>query len=202
MRMPYLVWRHEGGQGLLEVILTMAIFGLLAAALGTMVVGGFRGVERGGEQTEAEAFAQEAIEAVRAIRDRAWNENKYAESAVAASGGQWVFIEVPNETIGQYTRTIIFTDVCRNQTTYDIASCGAPNLYTDPHTKLVTVEVTWHTQTGVPNSVKKIAYITNWDSRDWNEDTVADFSDGVFTAITSSTSLGDGDGALVPIELP
>ena len=201
--MPYFVWRHEGGQGLLEVILTMAIFGLLAAALGTMVVGGFRGVERGGEETEAEAFAQEAIEAVRAIRDRAWNENRYAESAVAASGGQWIFTGDLNETIGQYTRVITFANVCRNQTTNDIVSdCGVLNTYTDPHTKLVTVEVTWQTETGVSNSVKKIAYITNWDSRDWKEDTVADFSDGAFTAITSSTSLGDGDGALVPIELP
>lgn len=202
--MSYLVWRHKRGQGLLEVILAMAIFGLLAAALGTMVVGGFRGVERGGEETEAEAFAQEAIEAVRAIRDRAWNENFYSQSAVLASGGEWVFTGEPTETIGQFTRAITFVNVCRDQGTFDIAPvCGVSNVYTDPHTKQVTVEVSWQTQTGVINTVEKIAYITNWDSRDWEEDTEAHFADGAqFTAVTLSTSFGDGDGALTLVEIP
>lgn len=195
---------HRRGQSLIEAILAMAIFGLFAASLASMVVGGLRGVERGSEQLEAEAFAQEGIEAVRAIRDRAWNENMYAQSAVLASGGEWVFTGEPTETIGKFTRTITFANVCRSQTTYDIVpACGVPNTYTDPHTKQATVAVSWQTQNGVTNTVEKIAYITNWDSRDWEEDTEAHFSDGAqFTAVTISTSLGDADGALVPMEIP
>jgi len=103
------------GQSILEVIVAMAIFGLISAAMISMVTGSFVGLTQGGEQTQAEALAQEGVEAVKAIYSEAWNNLIYTTSAVSESAGKWVFNgEGTTETIGQYTRTISFEDVCRD----------------------------------------------------------------------------------------
>lgn len=190
-------WKRirSSGQGMLEVVLALAIFGFLAAALISMVAGGFRGLEQGGEQTQAEALVQEGIEAVRAIRDRAWNENIYSLSAVSISGSEWVFDgESTTQTIGQFTRTISFDDVCRDAID-EIATC--PGAYTDVHSKKVTSTVDWTIRGGISNTVQRVAYITNWDSQEWVEDTTTDFSDGTFNFTEVSSSQGDGDGAVI-----
>ncbi|MCH8986774.1 type II secretion system protein, partial [Patescibacteria group bacterium] len=83
---PYHI-QYNAGQSILEVIVAMAVFALIGAALVTMVVGSFEGLKQGGEQTQAEALAQEGMEAVRSIRDRAWNEHIYAQSGVEVNGG-------------------------------------------------------------------------------------------------------------------
>jgi len=155
----------QRGQSMLEVIIALAIFALISSALTSLALGGFTGLVQGGEQTEAEALAQEGIEAVRSIRDRAWNEYTFTQAAVQVSGGEWGFgIEGSSETIGQFTRTITFAEVCRDGSD-EIAAC--PATYTDVHAKEATVSVTWNPRTGITNEVKRVAYITNWDSADW-----------------------------------
>jgi len=155
----------HAGQSLLEVIVALAIFALISAAMVTMTTGSFISLEQGGEQTEAEALAQEGIEAVRAIRDGAWNELIYTTSSVSISGNKWIFDgETTTETIGKYTRIISFEDVCRDAND-DITDC--PGSYTDLHSKKVTVTVSWDIREGIVNQVQKITYLTNWDSREW-----------------------------------
>lgn len=178
----------------MEVIIALAIFSLIAAAMATMVLGGSAALIQGGEQTEAEAFAQEGIEAVRAIRDRAWNELIYSRSGIAASSGQWIFKGASStDSWGKYTRVIDFFDVCRDISD-EIVNC--PSGQKDLQTKKVAVNVTWDIRTNVKNEVKQIAYLTNWRSLDWTEDLSNDFNDGTFTNTEIST-LGDGDGAIV-----
>jgi Tfp pilus assembly protein PilV len=156
---------QQSGQSILEVIVAMAVFALIAGAMTTLVLGSFTGLAQGGEQTQAEAIAAEGIEAVRAIRDTAWNTNTYAQSGVSVSGSEWVFDgESTADTIGQFTRTLAFTDVCRDGSD-NIATC--PATYTDVHTLQASSTATWDTRSGVSNTVQKVAYITNWDSKDW-----------------------------------
>jgi Tfp pilus assembly protein PilV len=157
----------QRGQSILEVIVAMAIFSLISAAMISMVVGSFAGLTQGGEQTQAEALAQEGVEAVKAIYDEAWNRLVYATSSVSVSGGKWVLDgEGTTETIGQFTRTISFTDVCRDALDAIIA---CPGNYKDAHSKKVTASVTWDTRDNVSNTVVRSAYITNWDSREWTQ---------------------------------
>ena len=68
---------NQTGQSLLEVIIALAIFALIGSFMAPFIVESFVGLERGGEQTQAEALAQEGIEAVRSIKDSAWNEIFY-----------------------------------------------------------------------------------------------------------------------------
>ena len=193
----------NGGQGLLEAILAIAVFGAIAGVLITMAVGGFRGLEQGGEQTEAEALAQLGIEAVRAVRDRAWNvatENPAVRPL--ESGGQWTLPSFGTETgLGtnanaKFSRTITFSNVCRDATDA-IAAC--PASYTDPHTKEVVSSVSWLTRGNVNNTVEKRAYITNWDSKDNAQgDTsqglncLGGATGGICASVQYSTTLGDG----------
>ena len=181
--------KFKKGQGLLEVILAMAIFAAIAGTLITMSVGGFRGLEQGGEQTEAEGFAEEGMEAIRSIHDRAWNEITGVTAQVGISSGKWVITGTGDQTglgtNGKFTRAISFADVCRDNTSQNIVACGAPSSYTDLHSKKVTATITWTTRGGQTNTVQKIAYLTNWDSREWVEDTTAQFTD-VGTTFTST----------------
>lgn len=201
--------KFQSGQGLLEVVLAIAVFGAIAGVLITMAVGGFRGLEQGGEQTEAEAFAQEGIEAVQAVRNKAWNENIATNNQTARvqmtgcpGSCQWQLYDygVAPETCpgaptclgtnNKFRRTITFNNVCRDATDV-LAAC--PASYTDPHTKEVVSAVSWLTRGGINNTVEKRAYISNWDSKDRVEDTTADFGDGTFPAgETAPSTLGDG----------
>jgi type II secretory pathway pseudopilin PulG len=182
---------YNEGQSLIEVLLALAIFALVAASLISLVVGGFVALEQGGEQTQAEALAQEGVEAVRSIRDRAWNENVFDTSSVVINVSQWEFLgEGTTETIDQFTRVIDFFDVCRDASN-EIVTC--PGLYNDVHSKQAVVTVTWEIRPGVSNTVRKEAYITNWDTFDWLEDTLGDFNDGTLINTVTSTVYGDGD---------
>ncbi len=186
------------GMSLLEVIVAAAIFSLIGIAMITLAVGGFNALQRGGDQTEAEALASEGIEAIRSIRDGAWNEVIYSQSAVEVSSGEWIFTgESTDETIGKYTRTITLENVCRDISD-NITTC--PGIYTDLHSKKVASKVTWAPMTGVVSSVQKVSYLTNWDSTEWIHDTIADFDTapfGNYIDTTTSTSVGDLDGAIV-----
>ncbi|MEK7150813.1 MAG: hypothetical protein AAB783_01290 [Patescibacteria group bacterium] len=189
------VYFLKKGQSLFEAIIAIAIFALSAAALIVVVLGGGSGVLSASLEAQGSALADEGIEAVRSIHDGPWNEFQYAQSRIAVSGGQWIFDGVATpEVIGEFTRTITISDVCRDASNA-IAIC--PALYTDPHTKNVAVTVLWQARPGVARSVKRSSYITNWDSRDLLEDTVADFADGTFTNTQTHATQGDGNGSVM-----
>ena len=186
---------NNEGMSLLEVIVASAIFSLIGAAMISMSLGGFNALQRGGDQTAAAALAEEGMEAVRSIRDGAWNEIIYSQSAVEISGGQWIFTgEGTNQIIGKYTRTITIADVCRDGND-DIADC--PGSYLDIHSKKITCIVTWSPMEGVIDSIERVSYLSNWDSTVWQEDLEADFNSGTFSGTATTTSFGDLDGAII-----
>jgi len=153
------------GQSLMEVIIAMAIFALIGAALATMILGGSGALLRGGEHTQAQAISQEGIEAVRSIRDRAWNELIYTQSAVTTSLGAWIFSgEGTNEKIGKFTRDISFSDVCRNISN-EIVVCPAGNI--DINSKKVSTTINWSINSNTTTTINRVFYLTNWDSKDW-----------------------------------
>jgi hypothetical protein len=145
------------GQGILEVIIAMAIFSLIVASMATMVLGGLSTLTQGGQQTEAEALAQEGIEAVRAVRNGDWDSLNCTTCVASVSGGEWILSSASSETIGIYSRTINISDVYRDGSN-DIAESGT----LDGYTKLVEVEVSWMIREGITNSVKRTEYLTNW----------------------------------------
>jgi type II secretory pathway pseudopilin PulG len=183
------------GQSLFEAIIALMLFAIAATVLMTAVAGGGDGVTSASLYSQGAALADEGIEAVRSIHDGAWNELKYPQSQIAVSGGQWIFNgNTAPETIGKFTRTIAADPVCRDGTG---AITVCPGTYTDAYMKQVTVTVSWQARPGTTSSVKRIAYLTDWDSRDWLEDTTLDFADGTFSGTAASSTAGDANGAIV-----
>lgn len=189
-----MIYLDKKGQSVLEVIVAVAIFGLVASSLASLAVGSNASMEQGGEHTQAENLAQEAIEAVKSIRDRAWNELVYNSSGITTSSNRWLFKgEATNNQIGQFYRNTSFTAVCRDGLD-NIIDC--PGNYIDVNSKKMTVSIDWLIRPGVTNTIWQTSYLTNWDSTTWQEDLSVDFNDGTFEATELSTSLGDGDGAI------
>lgn len=174
------------GQSILGVILAMAIFALMASAIAGTSVGNLNSLNKGGEQSRAESLAQEAVEAIRGIKENAWND-LYSSSTISFAGYEWSFDSTNVQTIGDYTRTVTFSDVCRDAQNVIVA---CPGDSTDLQSKKVNVSVSWEIRPGVTNSVNKEFYLTNWDSREWIQ---SDWSGGPGQSVLSDASSYDSD---------
>ena len=174
------------GQSILGVILAMAIFALMASSIAKTSIGNINALNQGGSQSRADALAQEAVEAVRAIKDGAWND-LYSSTTISFADYSWSFDITNVETIGDYTRTVEFADVCRDGSDI-ITAC--PGTTTDLQSKKVTVTVAWEVRPGLNNSVVKEFYLTNWDSREWTQ---TDWSSGPGQSVLTDTAGYDSD---------
>ncbi len=92
---------------------------------------------------QASTLLEEGAEVVRLLRDNAWT--NISDLTVGAdyypsySGGVWSLSPTAN-TVGIFTRTVVVSDVNRDNSTDDIVSSGGT---LDSGTKLITVTVSW-----------------------------------------------------------
>ncbi|MBT4277761.1 hypothetical protein HOD96_03405 [Candidatus Falkowbacteria bacterium] len=158
---------NHNGFSLIEVLLAGSIFALAVTALVGAFIFGQESTMQAGVRSRAVFLIEEEAEALRSIRDGAWNELTYTQSAVEISDNKWIFSgEGTDETVGDYTRSIIFEDVCRDSS-HDIVSC--PGDYTDEQSKKATIEVTWTEAKVGSQSISQEIYLTNWDSRHFEQ---------------------------------
>ncbi len=173
----------------MEILIAMAIFLLLSVSIASLAAGNFSALLKGGEETEAFHFAEEGMEAVRSVRDGAWNEIVPSPAVVSEVGNRWVLTSGLSQLInGKYTRTIQFDEVCRDPAG-NIASCPPTGgNYKDIHSKYVRVRVSW----GNSSYVDRNEYLTNWDSREWTQ---TDWSGGAGqTNWSNATQYNSDDG--------
>jgi len=162
------IFKNNKGISILEILLGLGMFAIIASAVSSLAIGGLRSLIRAERYIDATSIAQEGVEAVRFVRDVAWNDLIYTQSAVEATSSRWILSgEGTTEQIGNFSRIINFDDVCRNIDD-DIADC--PASYTDPHSKKVTVDVEWEViKDFKTTSFQYLTYLTNWKSRDWTQ---------------------------------
>jgi len=118
-------------------IITVAILGAMAVTQKSVYVS-----RQAFHITQAAFLLEEGAEAVRIIRDNAWNNisglslgtNYYP----TFSGGTWTLSTTVN-TVGIFTRTVVIASVNRDNVTKDISPVGTD----DPGTKLITVTISW-----------------------------------------------------------
>src|SRR3990167_8865223 len=82
----------NNGFSLIEVILASSVFILLVTALVGAYLYGQESTALAGSRARATLLAEEGLEAVRNIRDFAWNENIYAQTGISDSTGSWSFL--------------------------------------------------------------------------------------------------------------
>ena len=183
-------FRNQKGLSLVEILVALAIFALVASSVGVLVMDSYSSSQKGGERSKAEAFAQEGIEAVRSIRERGWNELPVGQYGLTSDKNYWRLTAGP-DILDSYSREIIIEKACRGpQGT--IVSCSEPDAALDLYTKKITSRVTWSGITGRPSEARLVSYLTNWASKDWQQ---TDWSGGPDQAVWGdSTKYWRDDG--------
>src|SRR3989338_6481733 len=142
------------GSLLLDALLSVAIFGVIVGAFSSGISGGQQGTLRGGNRTRAAYLAEEAMEAVRSIRDKVNGFTTISDpliqdqdKGVQLVGSDWTIASSPTTIDNLFTRKVVF-------------SAGP-----DADTRKVTSTVFW---TEIPGnqliSVSVESYLTNWQS--------------------------------------
>jgi type II secretory pathway pseudopilin PulG len=151
----------QSGIGLIEVVVGAAIVG--GALIGVMA--SFNVLVKAGLHNTAKVqsafYVEEAAEALRYLRDESWTTNLKTLSTstphyLAFSGGAWQLSTTPSSFDG-FTRTIVLSDVYRDNTTKSITSGGAGSMI-DQDARKYEIEITYP---GAATSTRVSGYLTN-----------------------------------------
>ena len=161
---------NKQGMSVIEILIAITIISTALVSILSLATFSLRVAIFNKETALAKNLAEETLEQVRNFRDGiTWNnddpENKYDGLGVVATGiayypkkstdtpPKWQLIQ-GEETVGGFTRKVVFENVSRDTTNYNIVENGGEN---DPDTKKVTVTVSWGNK-----KVEIITYLTNW----------------------------------------
>lgn len=158
--------RDQSGITIIEIIIALGVFSLLSAAIVSLALSGHQLLGRSEQLAEAGNLANAGYEAVRSIRDRAWNELVFDQARVYRENGAWHLAgdNVP-EKIGKYSREVYFLPVYRDGS-FEIVASGTLGAWLDPESKEVLVRVLWTGENGETRSVKRHFFLTDWSVRD------------------------------------
>ncbi len=150
---------NKYGFSLVEVILSAALFMILATGSVAVIVQGLDSNRLGEEQSVAHQYAAEGIEAARSIKNQAFtNLTNSVSTGITRSGGVWVFSGSSNSFDSKYTRVLTIEDVRRDGNGHVVISGGT----VDPLSKKVTSTVSWNFGPTRSNSVVLTSYLTDW----------------------------------------
>jgi len=146
------------GFSLVEVILATAIFTIMAVSGVTIILHSFSVNKLGEEESNAHLYAQEGIEAVRSIKNRAWGNLTAGTYGLATTGNQWNFLGT-SDTKLKYTRAVIISSVNRDGLGNIVDSGGT----IDPDTMKVTTNVNWDfSEARTGNNISLVTYLSNF----------------------------------------
>lgn len=185
-----------GGFGLLEIIIVISIISVTLFAFLQSSIAGIKLLRNEKENLEATLLAEEALEAVRSIRDESWTSNILPlingtlYYAVVENGRWKLTASDPGLIGGKYSRSITLAEV-RRDAEDDIAGIGT----VDANTRKVTVQTSW----GIKNTTL-VTYLTNFQELlgGQTETKTIFFEDGSTDANLASFpsgNAGDGDPA-------
>lgn len=154
------------GFGLVEIIIAIAIASLTLGAFLQVGVISVKLLHKEKENLEATLLAEEALEAVRSVRDESWTTqidplpNNIPYYPVL-QGGKWILSAAsPGLINGKYQRYVIFNAVSRNSADpgKDEISTSGSGVYDDSaNTRKVIARVLWGTE-----QKELVSYITNY----------------------------------------
>lgn len=131
------------GFSLVEVMLAVSVFAILAIAFSSSFIYGIDAVASGGNRVRASMLANEGLEAVRNIRDENFGALIDGIHGLTTSLGEWVFSGT-EDTQGIFTRTVTVSSINEKR-------------------KNIVSRVSWQQGTRV-SSVSTVTRLTDWDS--------------------------------------
>jgi len=155
------------GFSVIEIILAAALFMIIATGSITVILQGTDSNRLGEEQTVANQFAAEGIEAVKSIKNQAYSNlvNTAGTGIRRSASNVWEFFGANNtlthNSTDNYIRTIKVESVNRDAVppAGNIVASGGT---LDPDTKKITSTVTWNFTPSRTNSVQLISYLSDW----------------------------------------
>ncbi len=151
------------GFGIIEIVIAVSIFVIIAVSAVSTVIGSFSTNRLGDEQTEATVFAEQGLEAAKSIKNRGWTTQFLATNCATAcgigtSGSAWAWAGT-NNVSGKFTRVVQVQPVQRN-ISGDIVESGGTN---DPDTRKIISTVNWNFSPTRNNSVVLTSYVSRFD---------------------------------------
>ncbi len=156
--------RGNKGFIFLEILIATA---LISVAFVTLLSLGFLSLNISPsikKATQADSLAKEEVEATRSFRDgTTWSTNGLGTVLTGSSSpyflvlnnNQWA-LQQGTETVGIFTRKVVFDKVSRDPVTNNIESTYNAS-HDDPDTRQITVTISWEDKI-----YQVVSYLTNW----------------------------------------
>lgn len=179
------------GYSIIELVVAIGIFSLVTFSITSLLLFSVSSIDKSGKTYIANNLSFEAIEAVRAIKDRAWNEINKSTTSLELIDNQWVFgDEGSEEQINGIKRQLVFEPVYRDMNN-NISSSTAQGAWQDLFSRKLNVILDWDdAYTGITRNLTRYYYLTNWNNNDWIQ---TDWSGGYGQAIWQDPIKYDSD---------
>lgn len=146
---------------MLEILVSLGIFSLLIVSVASLTLSNFSFYSSGGLIDGAESLADEAVQAVKSIGARDWDELRFSRSGVADISGRWELAgEGTVDRYGGFERAIDFQPVYRDSAG-NLAASTTSGAELDAFSKLVSINVSWSSDHGTPQAVDRSFLISN-----------------------------------------
>ena len=141
-----------------EVILAIAIFALVVTAITSLALGAIQASQKSYEQNQAAQLARQGAEAVTFLAQNSWPVYTGQKTALRQLAGVWSLGgEGTVETIGNFSRTVEFLDLCRNMAGGPLLPCSQAPV--DSRVKEIVVHINWTGFNGQALSYSLPAYL-------------------------------------------
>ncbi|MBI4713859.1 prepilin-type N-terminal cleavage/methylation domain-containing protein [Candidatus Uhrbacteria bacterium] len=179
---------NSRGQTLIEVVLVTALFAILASGIMSALITSSHSAQESGRYLVANGYIEEAMQAVRSIRDRDWSQIINGTHGFSTVNGFYEFSGT-SDLLGIYTRTTTIENVYRfGGITGPISGTGT----LDSNSKRVTINVRWQTSLGIIRNIDSVFYVFNWDDQAWTESGQSEYVVG-FRNSTDIANVSDGE---------
>lgn len=148
----------NSGSTVLEIVIAVGFFAVISAGIVILYLGAYRTSANDMKKMQADMYLQEGFEVTRAIRDFNFDDLVNGTHGLANNSGYWQFSGT-SDVQGQFTRTIVISDVKRSATC-DINNAGT----SDSTSKKVDITVSWLAYGGVPRTLSGSEYLNKLSS--------------------------------------
>lgn len=132
------------GNSLVEIIVAIGLFVIVLPSIIILITGTHGGSLRAENRLEAVAYAQEAFEALKAIRDYSWEDLQLGTYGLTDTNGYWELTQ-STDSFEKYQREIEITEL-------------------NDYTKDFQVRISWEVLEGTENFINLHGRLTNWNA--------------------------------------